>query len=180
MEDQLKSNVANIVNPKKNTPAKKAAPSKNKDAEAKAKVEELLKNTSVAGLVKSEPVKPEFDVQEIKLEKNAKWMEEQINLLNNQIEQQENELMYYRNEVEKLNAILQTGGAGQAGVGLASNDLSPNLVALFRHFESVYTNGYTDAKIAHAESGQGVLDMMLQFFPELQNVRRYKYRGQGR
>lgn len=177
------TNVLNAINPKKKGNA--AAPKKtlSKDEEATAKVEQLLKNTSVAGLVKSEPAKSEFDIEDIKQEKTSKWMEEQIDLLNKQVEEQENELMFYKNEVEKLQAILQSGGGIPQGneMVLANNGtLSPEIVNLFRHFESVYENGFTDAKIVHPESGQGLLDMMLQFFPQLENVRRYRYRGQGR
>jgi len=151
--------------------------SSNKDAEAKAKVTELLKGTSVAGLV-STPVEEktnELDVTVIKKEKSMSWMEQQVNDLTEQVETLENEILYYKEELVKLQ-----NGQGNSVADVTDQSLQPNLVALFRHFEQVYERGYTDAKLAWPEGGTGVLDMFLQYFPQLQNVKRYRYRGQGR
>jgi hypothetical protein len=159
----------------KKTSTKKAK-STSKDEEAKAKVQELLKNTSVANLVTSpivEETKNEFDVNEIKKEKSMGWMEQQVHDLTEQVELLENEILFYKNELAKANQN------PNAGVQVVDNTMNPNLVALFRHFEKVYELGYTDAKLAHPESGNGVLDKFMQYFPELQNIRRYRYRGTG-
>jgi len=151
--------------------------SSNKDAEAKAKVTELLKGTSVAGLV-STPVEEkvnDLDVNVIKKEKSMTWMEQQVNALTEQVETLENEILYYKEELAKAQ-----NGQGNQVTDVTNQSLPPNLVALFRHFEQVYERGYTDAKIAWPEGGTGVLDMFLQYFPQLQNIKRYRYRGQGR
>lgn len=153
--------------------AKKKETTKDKDEEAKAKVKELLKGTSVAGLVgdTTEPEKEELNVQAIKKEKSMDWLQEQLDDALTQVEALENEIIFYKQELQKA----QTNQAPIKDAGLP-----PNVVALFKHFENVYERGYTDAKIAWPEGGTGVLDMFLQYFPQLQNVKRYRYRGQGR
>ena len=177
MEDEKKS-VLSAINPKKKAAAPKK-PAQDKDAEATAKVQQLLKGTSVASLVGAEnaqqETKPQYDVEELKQEKSSKWLEGQVELLSKQIEEYENEIIFYKNEIQRLQA-----NTGTEQVSVANQELSPNLIAIFRHFEQVYMNGYTDAKIAHAESGNGILDKLQQYFPQLQNVRNYRYRGQGR
>lgn len=184
MEEKKTTNVLNLINPKKKTSAKKttgtSAPVSDKDAEAKAKVEELLKNTSVPslGIVKVEVPKQEYDIEGIKQEKSTKWLEDQLNLMNRQVEEQEQEILFYKNEIQRLQANQQAAGGVPAGNGiqLMNNDLPPGVVALFRHFEQVYEKGYTQTKIAWPRGGTGVLDMLLHFFPALSNVKRYKYR----
>jgi hypothetical protein len=178
MEENKSKGVLNAINPKKKVAPKKVL---NKDEEAKAKVEELLKNTSVAGLVKSEPTKPEFNVEEIKQERSSKWMEEQIELLNTQVTEQENEILFYKNEIQNLQNALQNGGRVTNDVVSDVNELSPNLVALFRHFENVYEQriGGDDPmiRVVHPESGHGILDKFLEYIPQLNSIKRYRYRG---
>lgn len=162
--------------PEQKKTSTKKVKSSSKDEEAKAKVQELLKNTSVANLVSTDVVeekKNEFDVNEIKKEKSMSWMEQQVHDLSEQVELLENEILFYKNELAKA------GQNSNAGVQVVDNSTNPNLVALFRHFEKVYEMGYTDVKIAHPESGNGVLDKFMQYFPDLQNIRRYRYRGTG-
>lgn len=170
MEEQKKTEgILAAINPLK----KKSSPKKvvqDKDAEARAKVDELLKGTSVA----SKEEKPVLDVKEIKQERTSKWLEEQIELLNRQVEEYENEILYYKDAIKTMQDNQQMNTAPVTNSG----ELNTNLIAFFRHFEHVYESGYTDAKIAHAESGEGVLDLLLQYFPQLQSVRRYRYRGQ--
>jgi chromosome segregation ATPase len=164
---------------KVSTEAKKSTKktSSNKDAEAKAKVTELLKGTNVAGLVVT-PVEEktnELDVTVIKKEKSMSWMEQQVNDLTEQVETLENEILYYKEELVKLQ-----NRQGNEITNVTDQSLPPNLVALFRHFEQAYESGYTYAKLAWPEGGTGVLDMFLQYFPQLVNVKRYKYKGQER
>lgn len=172
MEEQKKSEgILAAINPlKKKSSSKKVV--QDKDAEARAKVEELLKDTSLGSKTEE---KPKFDVKEIKQERTSKWLEDQIEMLNKQVEEYENEILYYKNAIKTMQENQQVSNASVSNSG----DLNPNIVAFFRHFEHVYESGYTDAKIAHAESGEGVLDLLLQYFPQLQSVRRYRYRGQG-
>jgi hypothetical protein len=176
--EENKQSVLNAINPKKKgaSTAKKVL---NKDEEAKAKVEALLKNTSVAGLVKSEPSKPEFDIEEIKQERSSKWMEEQIELLNRQVSEQENEILFYKNEIQNLQNGLQNNGGATIDMVSNVNELSPNLVALFRHFENVYEQqgGEPMIKVVHPESGHGILDKFLEYIPQLNSIKRYRYRG---
>jgi len=171
MEDKKSEGLLNVINPKK----KMVAPKKDKDAEAKAKVEQLLKNTSVSGLMK--PDKPEFDIEEIKQEKNSKWMEEQIDLLNKQVEEQENEILRLNDMCSSLTA---TGSVNNGGDGkLLDSQLTPAIVELFRHFETLHMrfnqDGNFQVRISYPVSGHGILDEFLNFLPELQSIRRYQH-----
>lgn len=193
MEEEKKSSenksILSVLKRKKNTEEKKKDEKKSKDDEALAKVQELLKNTPAAALVGATnevPVKKEFDMEEHKQERSQKWLEDQVNELNRQVEEYENEILYYKEEMRKMQEYINNGGvaaAGQApGVMVQPNspiDSSMNhtLTALFKHFENVYERGFTQAKIAHPESGNGVLDLLQQYFPQLQQIRRYRYRG---
>lgn len=196
-EEEKKSSTNNLISvltKKKKSTEKKEIAKADKDAQAIAKVQELLKNTSVATLVGAEnnavEEKKDFDMEEHKNEKSQKWLEDQVNELNRQVEEYENEILYYKEEINKLNDILNNGGfrGGDAqqqvvhqGVVQPNNaiDSSMNhtLITLFKHFENVYERGFTQAKIAHPESGNGVLDLLQQYFPQLQAIRRYRYRG---
>lgn len=145
----------------------------NKDEEAKAKVKELLKDTSVASLVadKADENKQDLNVNVIKKEKSMDWLQQQLDDALNQVEALETEIIYYKEELQKSQI-----NPPQVST-VKDNGLPPNVVALFQHFERVYEKGYTQAKIAHPEGGTGVLDMFLQYFPQLQNIKRYRYKG---
>lgn len=146
----------------------------NKDEEAKAKVKALLKDTSVAGLVEDfEKPNEELNVNVIKKEKSMDWLQQQLDDALNQVEALEGEIIYYKEELQKTQL-----NPPQKVSNVVDNGLPPNIVALFQHFERVYEKGYTQAKIAHPEGGTGVLDMFLEYFPQLQNIKRYRYRGQ--
>lgn len=197
MSEEKKSSentLISILTNKKKSIIKKESAKLDKDKQAIAKVQELLKNTPVAPLVGAEQevsVTKDFDIEEHKNEKSQKWLEDQVNELNRQIEDYENEILFYKNEINKLNDILSTGGfssdTGQQQIVNVHGIVQPNnpidssmnhtLTTLFRHFENVYERGFTQAKIAHPESGNGVLDLMQQYFPQLQAIRRYRYRG---
>ena len=58
------------------------------------------------------------------------------------------------------------------------SSMQQTLFALFNHFQQVYERGYTQAKIAHPESGNGVLDLFLQYFPQLHAAKTYRYRSE--
>jgi hypothetical protein len=185
-EEKKTSGMLNLINPKgkKATTPKKtttATAQDTKDAEAKAKVQELLKNTTVASLVGAEKVVEQtktVDLEEIQEEKSVKWLQDQLNLMNRQVEEQEQEIMFYKNEIQRLQANQQAGGTvPNQGVHLVGGgEIPAGVVQLFRHFEKVYEAGYDTSKIVHPESGNGVLDKMQQFFPELANMKRYRYR----
>lgn len=149
-----------------------------KDAEAKAKVELLLKNTIVANLVTKpvEEVNNDLDISAIKKEKSMDWMEQQVNDLTEQVESLENEILFYKEELQKL----QNGGVvDQQQNAMVDNSLNQNVVALFRHFENVYEQqgGEPMIRVAHPESGHGILDKFLEYLPQLNAVKRYRYRG---
>jgi hypothetical protein len=194
MAEEVKSSMNNLISvltKKKKSTEKKVIEKADKDKQAMEKVQELLKNTPVAPLVgaKNEVVaEKEFDMEEHKSERSQKWLEDQVNDLNRQVEEYENEILFYKEEINKLNKIINMGGfhhgndaPQQQGVIQQNNpiDTSINhqLTALFKHFENVYEKGFTQAKIAHPESGNGVLDLLQQYFPQLQQIRRYRYRG---
>lgn len=184
-EKSSNKTILNVLLNKKKTTEKKTAAKLAKDEEAKAKVQELLKNTPVAALVgakKSESIESEskLDIETHKEERTKKWLEEQVNELNRQVEEYENEILYYKQEINNLNEIIN-GGKFDGGVVQQNNpvdtSMNHNLVALYKHFENVYQRGFTDAKLAHPESGNGILDLFLQHFPQLQAHRTYRYRG---
>jgi hypothetical protein len=163
----------NAINPlKKKVAAKK--PAQDKDSEARAKVDELLKGTSVGKPTIEQ--KPQFDVKEIKEEKTSKWLEDQVDLLNKQVEELENEILYYKDEMQKM----QNSGVGNGGV-VNSGILSPDVVALFRHFENVYEQRIGGDEpmimVAHPQSGHGILDKFIEYIPQLNGIKRYRYRG---
>jgi alpha-L-fucosidase len=194
MDEEKKSSetksLLNVLKKKKNTEEKKKEEKKSKDDEALAKVQELLKNTPAAALVGATnevPVKKEFDMEEHKQERSQKWLEDQVNELNRQVEEYENEIMYYKEEMRKMQDYINSGGVNHQPAGAQPGVIQPNnpidssmnhtLTALFKHFENVYERGFTQAKIAHPESGNGILDLLQQYFPQLQQIRRYRYRG---
>jgi hypothetical protein len=193
MSEEVKSSdnksILSVLRKKKNTEEKKKVEKKSKDDEAFAKVQELLKNTPAASLVGAEnvtPTKKEFDMEEHKQERSQKWLEDQVNELNRQVEDYENEIMFYKEEMRKMQEYINNGGVAAAGQqpGVMVQPNSPidssmnhTLTAFFKHFESVYERGFTQARIAHPESGNGVLDLLQQYFPQLQQIRRYRYRG---
>lgn len=192
MGDSEKStnNLISVLTKKKKITEKKESVKADKDAQAMAKVQELLKNTPVAPLVgaKNEKVaEKDFDMEEHKSERSQKWLEDQVNELNRQVEDYENEILYYKEEVNKLNDIISSGGFKSGVIQEQNGIVQPNnpidsslnhtLITLFKHFENVYERGFTQAKIAHPESGNGVLDLLQQYFPQLQAIKRYRYRG---
>ena len=194
-EEEKKSSTNSLISvltKKKKSTEKKESAKADKDAQAIAKVQELLKNTNVAPLVGAEVevvVEKGFDKDEHQVERSQKWLEDQVNELNRQVEEYENEILYYKEEINKLNDIIHTGGFRggapqqhvQGGVVQPNNPVDSSMnyqvTALFKHFENVYERGFSQAKIAHPESGNGVLDLMQSYFPQLQQIRRYRYRG---
>lgn len=144
-----------------------------KDAEARAKVEELLKNTSVGNQVTNGDDK--LDIKEIKKGKSMDWMQDTIAQLSEQVETLENEIIFYKEEMKKA----QSNPIQPANNGVVNASLNPNVIALFKHFEGLYVRlgGDPMVKIAYPQTGNGILDKFIEYFPELQNVRTYKYRG---
>jgi len=198
-EEEKKSSTNNLISvltKKKKSIEKKETAKADKDAQAMAKVQELLKNTSVATLVGAEnnvvEEKKDFDMEEHKSEKSQKWLEDQVNELNHQVEEYENEILYYKEEINKLNDILNNGGfrggdvIQQHGVVVQPNNpidssMNHTLIELFRHFENLHMkynqNGEFAVKISYPMSGNGILDKFLEYFPQLQSIKRYQNRN---
>jgi len=150
----------------------------NKDEEAKAKVKDLLKGTSVANLVTDQLDEEEkidkLNVNVIKKEKSMDWLQSQLDDALTQVDALENEIIFYKQELQN-----SQNNSDVSIVNNTNTTLPPNVIELFKHFEKVYERGYTDSKLAWPEGGTGVLDMFLEYFPQLQNVKTYRYRGQG-
>jgi len=157
--------------------SKKKSTTTDKDKEAKAKVQELLKNTPVAALVgatnDSQVVKPET----ISQERSQKWLEDQVDILSKQVEELENEIVWYKSEMGKMqqNATQLIPG----GQGLQPNpELESNLVELFRHFENLHLRYNRDGnfmvKISYPATRNGILDKFLEYFPFLQKYQRFQ------
>lgn len=172
--------------PKKETKStlKEKTSDSEKDVEAARRVDELLKGTNYSPIKVDEPVKEEFAPENLQKEKDTNWVQSQLDECDAKIHNLEEELEFYKNKcilLERENGNLRNGtpaaNTAIAAHPVASIGYNENVAALFRHFESVYMKGFTQARIAHPESGGGVLDMFQQYFPELQNVRRYRYRG---
>lgn len=182
-KNESRSIISIITNKKKNSEKKKEE-KKSKDEEAVAKVQELLKNTPVAKIVGAVPdveVKKDFDMETHREERTQKWLEDQVNELNRQVEEYENEILFYKEELRRRDEIINNGGVQNVVTQPNSpidTSMNHTLITLFKHFENVYERGFTDAKLAHPESGNGILDLMQQYFPQLQQIRRYRYRGQ--
>lgn len=158
--------------------AKKTSTNKNKDEEAKAKVKQLLKGTSVESLVggeSNESPNNELDVKVIKKEKSMDWLQEQLDDALTQVEALENEIIYYKEELSKR----QENPNQHAVVQDIDTNQMNRIIALYKHFENLYISlgGDPSVKIAYPQSGNGILDKFIEYFPELQNVKRYRYRG---
>jgi hypothetical protein len=188
--------ILSVLTKKKNTTKKVATEKKSKDEEAAAKVQELLKNTPVASLVggKNEPAveTQEFDVEAHKQERSQKWLEDQVNELSRQIEEYENEIIFYKQEMQRMQEILDSGETmmipsqnhHQQTVVRQSDpvesSMNHTLVELFKHFENLQMrynhDGNFAVKLSFPASGNGILDKFLEYFPQLHNIKRYNNR----
>jgi hypothetical protein len=195
MEEEKKSSetksLLSVLKKKKNTEEKKKDEKKSKDDEALAKVQELLKNTPAAALVgatNEAPVKKEFDMEEHKQERSQKWLEDQVNELNRQVEEYENEIVFYKEEMRKMQDYINSGSVGAAPqhgaapvTSAIDSSMNHTLIELFKHFENLHfrynQDGNFAVKVSFPSSGNGILEKFLEYFPQLQNVKRYTNRG---
>ena len=190
-EKSSTNSLISVLTKKKKSTEKKATEKVNKDELAKAKVQELLKNTPVAPLVGAEmetPKEKDFDMEEHKSERSQKWLEDQVNELNRQVEEYENEILFYKEEINKLNDIINSGGFRRGGTehvmvqpnNPIDSSMNHTLIELFRHFENLHMkynhDGNFAIRVSYPMSGNGILDKFLEYFPQLQSVKRYQNR----
>ena len=158
-----------------------------KRKEAIEKVNELLKDTSF-GNVKTEtetevfvaPVEDNGFLQPAANDQAITWLNEQVTALTAQAENDKRLIHQLRTENQNLVNIINTGANG----GQVTNNgaLENKLIEVFKHFESVYTGRkfgqpYDTVKFSNPQHGNGVLDVLLAAFPQLQNVREYRHKG---
>jgi hypothetical protein len=143
----------------------------NKDIEAINKVNKLLEENGLINLTtdkNEDNIEIEkdntLDVDTIKKEKSIVWMQKQIDELSNLVEKLESELK--ESKTNNNNNVAD------------NNTIDNRVLLLYKHFERIYDElGYTDIKFAYPQTGEGVLDKFIEFFPELSMYRRYRYRG---
>lgn len=180
MEETKEGTDQPVSKPKKATKKKPTLDDAQKVAEAKKKVNELLKGTGLEEPEADEVyVKPdEFgSFASIQEEKGTNWMQTQIQLLTKQVE-----------DLEFINMKLQKERGGfQGSVAPAqpveSGSDRQKIVELYKHFEGVYTgrNKYKTpfGKIAlsNPQYANGVLDLFIATFPYLQDAKAYRHWG---
>jgi hypothetical protein len=202
-KDMTSTVIGNLLKKKKGT-GKKVTETSTKDLEATARVQELLKNTPVAALVGA-PVetKSEFNVEEHKQVKSQKWLENQVDQLSQQVEQYEIEIFQYKEEIKRLRdgdftprtndetlirdgeefynpQFIQNNQVNSGGMMNEANaQLEQNVIELFKHFEELHMkynhDGNFSVRISHPQSGNGILDKILQYLPFLDRVKRYNH-----
>jgi hypothetical protein len=153
-----------------------------KVAEAKKKVNELLKGTGLEEPESDEVyVKPdEFgSFASIQEEKGSSWMQTQIQLLTKQVE----DLEFVNMKLQKERSGGYQGGANAAPAQVEAGSDRQKIVELYKHLEGVYTgrNKYKTpfGKIAlsNPQYANGVLDLFLATFPFLQDAKSYRHWG---
>jgi|SRR5579859_2938933 len=159
-----------------------------KDEEARLKVQELLKGTSVAPLVGLEVPKEveEVSASDHQQEKNQQWLENQLEIMSHQMEKLQNEVHHYRNLAQQpVNRPL--GGAPLPPLAPGEELLTPNapvqgnmresIIRLFKHFEDLHLkynhDGSFSVKVTYPQSGNGILEKFVEYFPFLNEYKRY-------
>lgn len=159
-----------------------------KDEEARLKVQELLKGTSVAPLVGLEIPKEveEVSAADHQQEKNQQWLETQLEIMSHQMEKLQNEVQHYRN-LSQQPATRPMGGAPlpplAPGEELltshapAQGNLKESAIRLFKHFEDLHlkynNDGSFSVKLTFPQSGNGILEKFVEYFPFLNEYKRY-------
>lgn len=150
-----------------------------KDREAMAKVQKLLENTPVASLVGSETKEKvnEFNPEELSQERSQKWLEQQVDILNRQVEDLENEIIFYKK------ALAERGNQNpqimqNPNIGLNPNaGLENSVLELFKHFETLHLrynhDGNFSIRVLHPASGNGILDKLIEYIPFLHHHKRF-------
>lgn len=176
MEEQKEDTTQPVSKPKKVVKKKSALDDAQKVAEAKKKVNELLKGT---GLEEPEDdsvfIKPnEYGtLVQMHEEKGNNWMQKQMNDLHHQIERLENENMNLKNGQHNI----------ESNISIESGSEKQKIIELYKHFEGVYTgrNKYNtpfgNIALSNPQHGNGVLDLLLTIFPFLVDIKSYKHRG---
>jgi len=149
--------------------------------EAKKKVNDLLKGTGLE--------EPDENQQEVATEemispvadedKASRWLEQQLNALNQQVEEMENKILLLTQE---NNALRSNGGVNMPRFDSGESE-KEKVIELYKHFENVYTgrNKYNtpfkQVAFSNPQFRNGVLDMFLQTFPYLHDYVQYKHWG---
>lgn len=176
-----KKTTAKTATKKKSTETKKTTPVDNKkepvltpeqerDLKAKAKVEELLENSSINKLTKKDDI---IELDESKDEpKGVEWLEKQITLLTQKNEELTVKMEEVKVDFEKVlkeNQELKSGGSSNDGAVKKAvislfNELQENHIKL-----GVDRNGLGNFRIYCP----GFLNRMIKFFPFLDEIKRY-------
>lgn len=150
--------------------------------EAKRKVNDLLKGT---GLEEPEETQPDVATAEMVSpvadeDKASRWLEQQLNALNQQVEEMENRILQLTQE---NNALKANGGVNALSKFDTGESEKQKVIELYKHFENVYTgrNKYNtpfkQVAFSNPQYRNGVLDMFLQTFPYLHDYVQYKHWG---
>lgn len=167
---------------------KKVVLDENAKAEAVKKVNALLSGTGLEDKAEDVFTPPimSSEFQQISSGDNAnEWLQEQVTALTKQVEDYEALVTKLRTENTALVAALNGGGNG----GFAPNNVSDvesyktKILELYKHFEQIYTGrntmrqAFDTVKFSNPVHGNGVLDVLLQTFVFLNDVKQYRHRG---
>lgn len=159
-----------------------------KHEEAKLKVQELLKGTSVAPLVGLEIPKEVESVsaEDHQQEKNQQWLQTQMEIMSHEMEKLQNEVLHYKGlALQPANRPI--GGAPLPPLApgeeiLTSHapvqgNMRESLIRLFKHFEDLHlkynNDGSFSVKLTFPQSGNGILEKFVEYFPFLNEYKRY-------
>lgn len=150
----------------KKTVVKEPTPEELRDQKAKAKVNELLKDSPITTLTKKDEDVLEFEEQTPDEPKGVEWLEEQITLLsvkNKELTTKMEEVKIDFEKILKENQELKTGSFSGDGhvkkqVIILFNELQENYIRMGPNF-MVYFPAF--------------LNRMIKFFPFLSEVKKY-------